>query len=189
MRLTVGRAARRRERRLIGELPDALDRLAADLRSGATVFSGLEAAARAHGPLADEIRHVVGRVEAGEPLAEALSAWGRGRPLVAVTAGALAVAAFTGGRSATALEGLATGLRDRRRLADEVSALSAQSRLSAGVVAGAPLASLGFSLVVDPRVGAALFATSAGRACLLTGLGLEALAGFWMRRIIRGHCS
>jgi tight adherence protein B len=179
---------RRLETRLAADLPDALDRLAADLRSGGSLTNALEALAAGPGSLAGDLRRVCGRAAAGG-LDGALAVWveERSHPAVAATAGALAVAAEVGGRSAAALEGLAAGLRDQQDLREEAAAQAAQARLSAAVVTLAPIGSLGFSLAADRRVAATLVHAGAGRACLAAGLGLEALAWIWIRRLVRAR--
>jgi tight adherence protein C len=69
------RSARRRHRRLIGALPDALDLLAVGAASGRGAAAGFAEIARAsEGPLADELRVALAGVSCGEPLAEALRA-------------------------------------------------------------------------------------------------------------------
>jgi tight adherence protein B len=167
--------------------PAVLDRLAAHLRAGGTVPTGLRDLAGDSGPLAAGLGRVVERIDAGAGLPDALSALHAERPGpdVAVVAAALDVAHSVGGGVAGALEGLASGLRDRIEGARELRAQSAQARLSAWVVGLAPLGALGLSLLSDHRVVAALVGTAAGRVCLLAGLGLEALAAAWMRRILR----
>ena len=177
----------RREARMVAALPALLDGLAADLRSGGTVFGGLAAAARRPGPLASDVAAVVDRAGGESSLGASIAAWRDAStvPAVGVVAGALEVAVAVGGRSAAALEGLAAGLADRQAVRDEAVALSAQARLSAIVVGVAPLAALGLSALADGRVPAALLGTSAGRACLVGGLGLQAAAVLWMRRILR----
>jgi tight adherence protein B len=183
--LHVGRA--RRDRRLVAELPDLVERVAAELRGGGTVASALADAARAPGPLASELRSVRARVELGRSLADSLSDWARGRrlPGLAEAAGACAVATSTGGRSAVALVGLAGALRERADAVAEARALSAQARLSAVVIGGAPLAYLLFTALVDPRSLAVLVGTPFGLACLAAGLTLDGIAAAWMRRILR----
>jgi tight adherence protein B len=104
---------------------------------------------------------------------------------VATVAAALTVASSAGGPSAAALEGLAGGLRDRQDAATEVAALSAQARMSALVVGAAPVLSLSLSLLADARVASTLVGTGPGLSCLVAGATLEALAGLWMRRIVR----
>lgn len=167
--------------------PGALDQLAAHLRAGGTVLTGLRELAGGTGPLADDLRLVVARVDGGSSLADALAAWRAGRPApdVAVVATALEVAHSVGGAVAGPLEGLAAGLRDRIEAARELRAQSAQARLSAWVVGLAPLGALGLSLLSDHRVAATLGGTAAGRTCLLAGAGLEAMAAAWMCRILR----
>jgi tight adherence protein C len=68
------REARRRQRRLVAALPDALDLLAVSAGSGRGPAAGLEQLARAgEGPLADELRIAVAEVSCGTPLSSALS--------------------------------------------------------------------------------------------------------------------
>ena len=73
------REARRRHRRLVAALPDALDLLAVSAGSGRGPAAGLEQLARAgEGPLAEEMRITVAELSCGSPLATALAAL-RGR--------------------------------------------------------------------------------------------------------------
>jgi tight adherence protein C len=69
------REARRRRRRLVAALPDALDLLAVSVASGRGPGAGLEQLARAgEGPLAEEMRIAAAELSLGSPLSEALSA-------------------------------------------------------------------------------------------------------------------
>jgi tight adherence protein B len=167
--------------------PAALDRLAAHLRAGGTVLAGLRELGVGTGPLAEDLRAVVARVDDGVPLADALAGWRASRPDTAAqaVAGALEVTQLAGGGVAKALEGLAAGLRDADEGTRELRAQSAQARLSAAVVGMAPLGVVGLSWLGDRRVPAALVGTAGGRVCLLVGLGLEALAALCMRVIVR----
>jgi tight adherence protein B len=177
----------RARRRFAAELPAGLERIAAHLRGGGTVAQGLKALAADAGPLAGDVRRVVARTALGLGLPEALAAWPTERDLpdVRAAAGALVVAATMGGRSAAALDGLAASLRDRLGVAAEARSQSAQARMSAMVVGGAPLAFVAFSAMVDPTAVQLLVTTGVGRVCLVLGLAFEALAGLWMRRILR----
>jgi tight adherence protein B len=185
----VARAVgRRRDAAVLAALPDVLERVAAGLRAGAAPAVALADVAGAVDlpeALAADLRRVLERAEE-RGLEAALAAWAQERPLpaVAAVAAALQFMAGTGGPAAPALDGLAAGLRDRHDAAGEVAALSAQARLSAIVVGAAPLVSLALSLLVDRRVAPTLVGTAPGRACLLTGLVLQAAAALWMRRIV-----
>jgi tight adherence protein C len=67
------REARRRKRRLVGALPDALDLLAVASTSGRSPATGFAEIARGgSGPLADELRMTVAELSCGRPLSEAL---------------------------------------------------------------------------------------------------------------------
>jgi tight adherence protein C len=69
------REARRRRRRLLAALPDALDLLAVSAGSGRGPAAGLAQLARAgEGPLAEELRLTTAEISCGMPLATALRA-------------------------------------------------------------------------------------------------------------------
>ncbi len=181
LRLTRGRARARFE----AALPEVLERVASALRGGVGLGEAIGAQSVA-GPVAFDLRRVQARRDLGLGLAEAVAVWPEERPLPSVrsAAGAFAVAATMGGRSATALDGLATSLREHRSAAAEARALSAQARLSAIVVGAAPVGYLALSAVIDPGSVDVLVGTPVGRACLVAGLALELLGLVWMRRIV-----
>lgn len=177
----------RADRRAQATLPDVLDRVVAHLRAGGTVPDSVHALAERPGPLASDLRRISARLRLGAPLPDALAAWSDERPVpgVRAAAGALAMVTTVGGSAAGPLEGLATSLRADEGAAGEARALSAQARVSAVVVGGAPLAYLAFSAMADPTATRALVTTTAGRICLVVGLALEALAAVWMRALVR----
>lgn len=180
-------ARHRAQQRFVAALPGGLEQVAAALRGGASIADALAPLA-VSGPLAPDVRRVRARASLGVGLADALAAWPEERPVSAVraAAGALAVATTVGGRSADALDGLAASLRERLGADAEARSLSAQARLSAIVVGGAPVAYLAFSAIADPASIDALVGTGAGRVCLVAGLCCEGLAALWMRHIVRG---
>lgn len=177
----------RRARQIAAAVPEALERVASELRSGGSVATAIGAVATGEGLLASDMARVDVRVRLGASLAQALGAWTKERavPGVDATAGALAMCSAVGGRSADALDGLATSLRDRLGVAAEARALSAQARMSALVVGGAPVAYIAWSALVDPHALHVLTGTAFGRACVLIGLVLEGLGAWWMRSIVR----
>jgi tight adherence protein B len=181
-------AARQRGvRRRTADLPVSLEVVAAELRTGGTVIGALAALGHGDGSLAVEYARIDRRCALGSTLETALAAWAeeRGEPAVNSAAGALVVAATTGGRAAEALDGLASSLRDRSEIAAEGRALSAQARMSAIVIGSLPVAYLGASAVLDPRQVQTLTGTGFGLACLGAGLTLETLGVLWIRRLLR----
>jgi tight adherence protein B len=179
-------ARSRRERRFTAALPRALEEIAAELRGGGTVGEAVVRLARTDGPVSRDLRRVVARTRLGLGAGEALAAWPveHDTPGTRAAAGALAVATTMGGRSADAIDGLAASLRHRLDAEAEARALSAQARLSALIVGAAPLGYVVFAGVVDPTSVGALVGTGVGRVCLVLGLGCEALAAVWIRRIL-----
>ena len=176
----------RAERAYIVALPGFVDVVAAQLRSGHTVGSALVDLSARSGPIAPDLERMSQRMILGAPFDDALARWAEERPLAPVraVAGAFAVANATGGAAADALDGLARSMRDLLGAQAEAAALSAQARLSAVVVGAAPIGYLMFAAAADPRSVAMLVTTSAGRICLVLGLGLDALGALWMRRIV-----
>jgi tight adherence protein B len=177
----------RRDRRIAVAVPEMLERVASELRSGGTIATAIGAGSTTDGALAADLAVVDARVRLGATLPDALRAWSDERtvPGVDASAGALAMCASVGGASADALDGLASSLRDRLAVASEARALSAQARMSAIVVGGAPVAYIGWSAIIDPHSLQVLLGTTVGRMCLAAGMALELLGAWWMRAIVR----
>ena len=182
--LTIGRA--RVQRRLDLAVPELLERVAGELRSGGTVALAL-ADTSAESPL--QLGEITRRVALGASLQDALAAWSErlGRRDVSAAAGAVGLAAAVGGRAADALDGLAASLRARLAALADARSLAAQARLSAIVVGVAPMGFVAFSALTDPGAVTSLIGTGIGRTCLVLGLTLEAIAVVWIRHILRSE--
>lgn len=176
----------RRDRLVESSIPDALDSIARSLRSGGSLRHAIdEAAADADGPLGDDIDRVARELRDGVSLGDALERWSIERPLAGVrlATAALGLGAETGGASAQAVDGVAATLRTNVAIAGEVRALSSQARMSALVIALAPLAFTLLAATSDGRTATFLLRTPVGLACLCTGLGLDLVGGLWMHRL------
>lgn len=180
----------RADRRLAAALPGVLEGVAGRLRAGASLPEALaDAADEPSGSalLDADLGDLRRRIAHGQPFADAVEGWAERRPApgVGLVAAALVLGAEAGGARARAIDGVAATLRDRRAVAAEVDALSTQARASALVMMGAPVVFAALGLLSDPEVARFLLATPAGLACLVLGLGLDALAGWWMVGIAR----
>ena len=180
-------ARQRRDRRAAEAVPAALERIAAELRGGATVGGAIDTVAAGGGALAVDLRRVRSRLVLGAPVGDALAAWASERDVhgVRAAAGSLALAATVGGPAADALDGLAASLRDRLGAFAEARALSAQARMSAVVVGAGPIGYVLISALIDPGATARMYSTPVGRACLAAGLLLELAGAAWMRALLR----
>lgn len=123
------RRARRRQRRLVAALPDALDLLAVSAGSGRGPAAGIEQLARAgEGPLAEELRLTVAELSCGVPLSDALQSLRERVPgsEVATLVAAIERSRRFGSPLADQLRRQASALRrDSRRAVEERAARAA----------------------------------------------------------------
>jgi tight adherence protein C len=123
------RQVRRRHRRLIAALPDALDLLAVSAASGRGPAAGIEQLARAgEGPLAEELRLTVAEISCGVPLGAALDSLRQRVPgsELATLVAAIERSRRFGSPLAGQLRRQATSLRrDSRRATEERAARAA----------------------------------------------------------------
>lgn len=123
------RRARRRHRRLLRALPDALDLLAVSAGSGRGPAAGIEQLARAgEGPLAEELRMATAELTSGVPLGAALESLRRRVPgsEVATLVAAIERSRKLGSPLADQLRRQAGALRrDSRRATEERAARAA----------------------------------------------------------------
>ena len=179
----TGKHDRRRE----AALPALLEGIARSLRAGSSLHQAVEDAAAQALAGSDDLALVAATVSHGSSLSQALDRWAELRPLpgVRLAVAALALSADAGGVSARAVDGVAMTLRQRQTVRAEARALATQARLSAVVMALAPIAFGLVAMAADSRSMRFLFGTPAGLGMLSLGLLLD-LCGFaWMSRLTR----
>jgi tight adherence protein B len=184
----VSRSVSRRRKRFEDQLPDVLDLLAASLESGAGIAQALElVVAEADNPAAVEFGRLLNATRFGATLVEGLEEMAErldSRDLV-YTVRAIAVQQRTGGRLAEVLRIVADFMRARFELKREVSALTAEGRLSAYILGGLPFFLAGFIALTSPAYLVPLYTTLPGLV-MLAGSGVLLLISFAMiRKIIR----
>lgn len=183
-RQVATREALRRRR----QIPDALERLAAALRTGSSLVQALEDAGRTtEPPFGAEVAELARTLQAGVPLPVVLDRWtasysDRSTRLAAT---ALTLATRVGAVPAQAIDGVAATLRERAALAAERHAQATQARTSAVVLSLAPLGFMALLISTNDAAAHFLFATPLGWACLLLGTGLDILGALWMSRLTR----
>ena len=186
-------ARHQRARRLVkrrGQLPQALEHLAAALRSGSSLPVALGEAGRATSdPLGPELTALALGASRGQPMAAVLDGWTRRHddPGTRLAATAMVLATVVGVTPARAVDGVAATLRERLELSAERRALSSQARTSAVVLSAAPLLFALLLGISDGAAGRFLLHSRAGWACLAGGVGLDALGAWWMAFLTRGE--
>lgn len=183
---SLKRKIKRRRTEFIAQLPDTLQMLGSMLRSGYGLVQALDTVANeAEEPTRSLLGQVMLEVRTGRDLVESL------RVLAAqidsldvdwVVAG-IEISRDVGSDLATTLDTVADTVRERENLRGQISALTAEGRLSAYVMLVLPPIVGVMSFVVNPDFAGVLFAGT-GLALLAT-TGFLMLIGFiWMRSII-----
>jgi Flp pilus assembly protein TadB len=179
--------AARRQRAFADQLPDTLQLVASSLRSGFSLPQAL-AAAHEHGtdPMAPELGRALAAARLGVPLEDELE-------LVAMrmrnedwrwAVMAVRIQRSVGGNLADVLDSTARTLRERASLGRQVTALSAEGRLSAYILIALPLVVGAFLLVFRREYLEPLWTTTPGLVMVaVSGVALV-LGWVWMSRVV-----
>jgi tight adherence protein B len=172
---------------LSAQLPDALDMLTSALRSGFSIARGLKLIeTQMHPPISVEFGRVLEEVSFGISLPEALDG------LVMRTSNydmELLVAAIQtqlelGGNLAEVLDNIAGMVRERVKLSGEISAATAEGRLSAGILVTMPFAIGVIISIVSPGYLQPLFHSPLGLMLLGVGAVLLLVGGLILKKMI-----
>ncbi|WP_018438701.1 type II secretion system F family protein [Trinickia symbiotica] len=90
-----------------------------------------------------------------------------------------------GGRADVMLERMSLFMRDLEQAERELVAMSAETRMSAWVLAVLPLAIGGFLIASNPTYFGAMWADSTGRALIYVAFGLQMAGGYMLYRLTR----
>lgn len=177
----------RRRRAFNGQLPDTLQLLASSLRAGYSLLQGLDAVAQeVSDPTGRELRRVVLETRLGRDMElalEDLATRMQSRDFDWVVM-AIRIQREVGGNLAELLTSVADTMISRERLRREVSALTAEGRLSAIIVGALPLVIGVIIAVINPGYMTILFTNGLGKLMILAATVLT-LAGFiWMKKTI-----
>ncbi len=186
--MAIRMRADRKRRMFADQLPDNLQVIASAMRSGQTFVGALNAVLEdAPEPSQRELRRAVLDEQLGIPLADALAqVTERMRSQdfkhVAVVA---SLQRETGGNTAEVIELVAETVRERIEIRRLVRSLTAQGRLSGGILAGLPVALLLFISLVNPGYVHPLYHTTTGLIALGVSMGLVVCGGLVIRKIIK----
>lgn len=180
---------KQRRLRLFGEqLPYALDLIKSLLEAGHSLLRALQVVVKEfRDPIAAEFATVLEQASLGLPVSRALDEMLKRVPeddlrLLVV---AVKVQSEVGSSLAQIIGRLSEVIRTRQRLHDQVRALTAQSRMSGIVVGLLPAVVLGAFSLVQPGYANALFHDPMGLKMLKIAAGLDLMAIFTIRRLLR----
>jgi tight adherence protein B len=186
-RIAVKTMADRQRRAFSEQLPDNLQVIASAMRAGQTFVGAMASVlADAPEPSRRELRRAVTDEQLGIPLDEALNQVtvrmkSEDFQHIAIVA---SLQRETGGNTAEVVDLVAETVRERIEIRRMVRGLTAQGRLSGGVLSLLPVGLLMLISLLNPTYVHPLFHTTPGLIGLGVGVGLVLCGGFVMRKIV-----
>jgi tight adherence protein B len=178
----------RKKKQFEALLPDTLQLLSSTLRAGYSMMQGVEAVSQEVAePMGKELRRVVTEARLGRPLEESLDAVAErmGSPDFAWAVMAIRIQREVGGNLSELLLTVAETMTQRERLRRDVSALTAEGRISAYVLIALPIGLGGFLWSVNPDYIGKLFDVTMGQVMLGTAVVMMIAGYAWMMKIIK----
>lgn len=180
--------AHKRVQRMVEQMPGFLDHMVRSIKSGRTMGDAmLLAMKRCADPLQQAMLPVRRDIELGVPMAEAINDFAAlyDREEFHVLALGVRINQRYGGNSSDMLKSLILMIRDREKASRQLSAMTGETRISAIVLAGLPLALGGYILISNPDFLLAMWDSSTGKILLLVSLGLQFTGCFILWRMLK----
>jgi tight adherence protein B len=179
--------AKRRRKKFMSQLPDTLQLLSSTLRAGYSLMQGVDVVSQEVAePMGHELRRVCTEARLGRPLEEALDdcAGRMGSPDFSWAVMAIRIQREVGGNLSELLLTVAETMTQRERLRRDVSALTAEGKMSAIVLGILPV---GLALVMwgmSPDYMSVLIEDRLGNMLLIGSTGLALVGFWWMKKTI-----
>jgi tight adherence protein B len=140
-RWILGYLKKRREKNFLKALPDAVDVIVRGIKAGLPLFESIKVvAADAPEPLKSEFIAIIETQAIGMPLGEACSRLYERMPLPEANFFGIVIAIQqkSGGNLSEALGNLSKVLRDRKKMAEKIQAMSMEAKASAAIIGSLP---------------------------------------------------
>jgi tight adherence protein B len=160
---------KRRERRFLEALPDAVDIIVRGVKAGLPLLDCIKMiTAEAPEPLKTEFRLILETQAIGMPLGEACSKLYERTPLPEANFFGIVVAIQqkAGGNLSEALGNLSKVLRDRKKMRAKIQAMSQEAKASAAIIGALPIAVMVLVYITSPQYISLLFTNSLGHLML-----------------------
>jgi tight adherence protein B len=186
-RWTLGFLKNRREKKFLRALPDAVDVIVRGIKAGLPLFESIKVvAADAPEPLKGEFLAIIETQAIGMPLGEACARLFERMPLPEANFFGIVVAIQqkSGGNLSEALGNLSKVLRDRKKMAEKIQAMSMEAKASAAIIGSLPPIVMLLVYLSTPEYIALLWTHPTGRL-MLAGCVVWMSAGiFVMKKMI-----
>ncbi len=140
-RWLLGHLKKRREKKFLAALPDAVDVIVRGIKAGLPLFDSIKVvAADSAEPLRSEFKAIVDTQTIGIPLGEACMRLYERMPLPEANFFGIVVSIQqkSGGNLSEALGNLSKVLRDRKKMAEKIQAMSMEAKASAAIIGSLP---------------------------------------------------
>src|ERR1700744_4167307 len=140
-RWILGFLKKRREKKFLAALPDAVDVIVRGIKAGLPLFESIKVvAADSPEPLKSEFLAIIETQAIGIPLGEACARLYERMPVPEANFFGIVVAIQqkSGGNLSEALGNLSKVLRDRRKMAEKIQAMSMEAKASAAIIGSLP---------------------------------------------------
>ena len=169
------------------QLPEALDLVARSLRAGHAFSGGLQMAAdEFDDPLGTEFQKTVAQINLGVSLEQALKNLTSRVDCTDLKFFAVSVIIQreSGGNLAEILENISNLIRGRFRLRGKIRALTAEGKLSAGLLVVIPIAVALVLFFMNPEYIGILSTDPTGRILVVAAISMMAFGVLWMKKMI-----
>lgn len=167
---------KRRVAAFVEELPNAMDVVVRGLRSGIPLGDCLRMISReAKEPLRSEFRVAIEAQAMGLSMSDAILRMYERVPVTEVNFFSIVIGIQqkAGGNLSEALGNLSRVLRERRKMAGKIQAMSMEAKVSAGIIGALPFVVAGATYLASPDYTSLLWTTSVGKIALV-------ISGLWM---------
>ncbi len=175
---------KRRQRRFLNELPNAVDVILRGVKAGLPLADCIRiVAGEAQEPVRSEFKRIIEQQAVGIPLADATARLYERTGLAEANFFAIVVAIQqkAGGSLSDALGNLSRVLRDRRKMRAKIVAMSQEAKASAAIIGSLPIIVMALVYMTTPKYIAILWTTDIG-TMLLVGSAIWMLTGILVMR-------
>ncbi|MGY3585361.1 tight adherence protein B [Bradyrhizobium sp. USDA 4341] len=169
-RWLLGFLKKRREKAFLKALPDAVDVIVRGIKAGLPLFESLKAVVNdASEPLRSEFLAIIETQAIGMPLGEACARLYERMPLPEANFFGIVIAIQqkSGGNLSEALGNLSRVLRDRKKMAEKIQAMSMEAKASAAIIGSLPPIVMILVFLTTPDYIALLWTNSMGQLMLV----------------------
>jgi tight adherence protein B len=178
---------KRREAKFLKALPDAVDVIVRGIKAGLPLFESIKVvAADAPEPLKSEFLAIIETQAIGMPLGEACARLFERMPVPEANFFGIVIAIQqkSGGNLSEALGNLSKVLRDRKKMAEKIQAMSMEAKASAGIIGSLPPIVMLLVYLSTPQYISLLWTHPTGQLMLVGCVIWMSLGIFVMKRMI-----